>query len=71
LLPPTSVSVRRRGPAAAGHDHRGRRRRRDAELGFERLDELAELEDADVLDVVDDLILRECHYRSLLRCRVK
>src|SRR5690242_14316845 len=49
-----------RGRAAATctrrrHGHRGRRAH--AEFGFERLDELRELEDADALDVVDHLLL--------------
>src|SRR5688572_9182502 len=53
---------RRRCTAArtAGHRHAHRHRRRggDAELGFQLLHQLRELEDADVLDVVDELILR-------------
>src|SRR5687767_2089757 len=43
--------------AAAGHRHRHGCRRRHAELGFERLDELRQLEHADALDVIDHLLL--------------
>src|SRR5579871_5236016 len=66
LLPPTSVSVTVKsvfssaGAAARHrHAHRDRRRGRDAELGFESLHELAELENADALDVIDHLLLRD------------
>src|SRR3954468_9631472 len=43
---------------AAAREHRHRCRRAHAELRFERLHELRELEDADALDVFDDLLLR-------------
>src|SRR5882762_4353962 len=46
-----------RRAAAAGHRHRHRGRRRHAELRFERLHELRELQDADPLDVLDHLLL--------------
>src|ERR1700685_4413522 len=65
LLPPTSVSVTVHSvfssagaarPPPAAHHHR--RRPRHAELGFQSLHELRELEHADALDVVNHLLLR-------------
>ena len=70
LLPPISVSVTvnsvfssagaaaPRAAAARRHRHRHRRRGRHAELRFERLHELRQLEHADSLDVFDHLLLR-------------
>src|SRR3977135_1676482 len=81
LLVPTSVSVTAkpgfsvqeaaRAAPPAGAPHRRRARRRPAELRFERLDELRQLEHADCLDVFDDLLL--CHFghvRYLLESRI-
>jgi hypothetical protein len=79
LSAPVSVSVtlnsvfsspappRRRPPPPARHRHRHGRRGRHAELRFERLHELRELEHADSLDVVDHLLLIEFGHSSLLR----
>src|SRR6476660_4436756 len=54
--------------ARAGHRHRHRHggRRGHAEFRFERLHELRELEHADALDVIDDLLLRHFGHRYLL-----
>jgi len=57
-------------PAAAGHGHRHRCRRRDAELLLELLDELRQLEHRDPLDVFDYVLLRQCHDSLLLKTRL-
>ena len=68
------LGSRRLATAAAGR-RSGRRDRSGcsghAELLLERLHELGEVEDGHALDLVDPLVLGECHWYSFLECRTR